>query len=415
MGEQVLQVHISISAEDRIATFTLGTDGALTHQADFSLSGGPGPLALSPDSTTLYCSRRGAAIVSSLALEHDTGLPVRETGAVDEVSQSVYIGLDPKGAHLLSCCNGDGRVSAHRLASDGSIVRGQPPTSTVYGATGAHSVNADPSGRFVFVPHVGWDGYPLVSAGGTPAERAKAKAVYNQSDAVYQFTFDSQTGTLVPNNTPICHYEWMGRGPRHMCFHPTLPMAYTTDEMSSTITALSLNTATGELKIEQSVSLLPERGRWAEHLNAVDFTDAQSGDDETLVSQLKVLQRDREEDADVNSAAQLRMHPSGRWLFAPNRGHDTIACFEVGQDDGLLSLIERVPTEPHTRGIAMDPNGRFLLAAGVYSGAVSVYRVQSSGLLRFVHRQMVGEAPMWIIVASPRGIPISFPSDRAAL
>lgn len=406
-----LRVYISISAEDRIATFGLHASGALTHRADFPLSGGPGPLALAPDSRTLYCSRRGEAAISSLALDPDSGWPVRETGSVSEASQSVYIGLDPTGAHLLSCCNGDGRVSAHRLASDGSILRGQLPTSTVHGAIGAHSVNADPSGRFVFVPHVGWDGYPLVSAGGTPAQRAEAKAAYSQSDAVYQFTFDSDTGTLAPNDTPLCHYEWMARGPRHMCFHPSLAMAYTTDEMSSTVTALALNTDTGELKIEQSVPMLPERGRWAEHLHAAHFADPASGNDEVLLGALNSLQQEREADGDGNSAAQLRIHPSGRWLYAPNRGHDTIACFAVG-DDGLLSLIERVPTEPHTRGMALDPDGRYLLAAGVYSGAVSVYAVdEQSGRLRFVHRQAVGQSPMWIIVASAT----TGPSDRAAL
>ena len=122
-----------------------------------------------------------------------------------------------------------------------------------------------------------------------------------------------------------------------------------------------------------------------------------------LLSSLEALQLEREVDDDTNSAAQLRVHPSGRWLYAPNRGHDTIAVFEVGARDGLLSLVERVPTEPHTRGMALDPTGQWLLAAGVYSGAVSVYSIDvGSGRLRFVHRQKVGAAPMWIIVTCPQ-------------
>jgi 6-phosphogluconolactonase (cycloisomerase 2 family) len=218
-----LCVYISISAEERIATFGLdpGT-GALTHRDDFALAGGPGPLALARDGRTLYCSRRGDAILSSLALEGGSGRIRRESGAVSEASQSVYISLDAGGTHLLSCCNGDGRVSAHRLCSDGAL--SGPPVSTVHATIGAHSVNVDPSGAFVFVPHVGWDGYPLISAGGQPAERAEAKAAYDKSDAVYQFTFDA-AGTLAPNATPVLWYEWMARGPRHMRFHPTLPMA----------------------------------------------------------------------------------------------------------------------------------------------------------------------------------------------
>ena len=214
-----LCVYVSVSAEDRIATFGLDpTTGALTHRDDFALGGGPGPLALHPNGRTLYCSRRGDAILSSLALE---GGRIRgESGAVSEASQSVYISLDPSSTHLLSCCNGDGRISAHQLGTDGAV--SGPPVSTVHARIGAHSVNPDPSGAFVFVPHVGWDGYPLISAGGQPAERAEAKAAYNESDAIYQFTFDA-SGTLAPNATPVLWYEWMARGPRHMCFHPTLP------------------------------------------------------------------------------------------------------------------------------------------------------------------------------------------------
>eukprot|EP01050_Picozoa_sp_SAG11_P025193 SAG11_NODE_5603_length_1511_cov_0.900142_3_plen_74_part_01 len=69
-----LCVHVSISAEDRIATFGLDSvTGALTHHSDFPLGGGPGPLALAPDGRTLYCSRRGDAVVSSLALEGGSG------------------------------------------------------------------------------------------------------------------------------------------------------------------------------------------------------------------------------------------------------------------------------------------------------------------------------------------------------
>ena len=173
----------------------------------------------------------------------------------------------------------------------------------------------------------------------------------------------------------------------------------TSDEMSSTVTALALSPANGELTIEQSIPMLPERGRWAEPLHAPDF--AAAGSSEELLASLEALQAEREADDDTNSAAQLRIHPSGRWLYAPSRGHDTIACFAVGAEDGLLSLIERVPTEPHTRGMALDPDGRFLLAAGVYSGAVSVYSINAdSGRLQFVHRQAVGEAPMWIVVAA---------------
>eukprot|EP01051_Picozoa_sp_SAG22_P005445 SAG22_NODE_322_length_12387_cov_50.101400_7_plen_118_part_00 len=76
-----------------------------------------------------------------------------------------------------------------------------------------------------------------------------------------------------------------------------------------------------------------------------------------LAHHLDALQRARDENDETNSTAQLRLHPSGRFLYAPNRGHDSIACFAVDADDGTLSLIQRVPTEPHTRGMDVAPSG----------------------------------------------------------
>ena len=79
-------------------------------------------------------------------------------------------------------------------------------------------------GERITVPMVLMDAQQQDAVMVLDAERAEAKAAYNESDAIYQFTFDA-SGTLAPNATPVLWYEWMARGPRHMCFHPTLPMA----------------------------------------------------------------------------------------------------------------------------------------------------------------------------------------------
>jgi 6-phosphogluconolactonase len=401
MEQQQMCVYVTVSGEDRVARFRLdSTSGTLTHAENFALSGGPGPLVLSPDGGTLYVSRRGDSTLSSLCIEPHSGRLLKESGAVLEPSNAVYISVDPAGRHLFSCDNGSGRVSAHRLGEDGGLVTGRPAVANLTSAKGAHSVTADQTGRYVFVSTVGWDGYPLVAAGGTPAERAAAKATYDKSDAIYQYCFDSQTGELTPNDPPVVHYEQMARGPRHLCLHPSLAVAYTTDEMSSTVTVLWLDGAAGTLQLRQSVSTMPEGGRWVDPLNAADFAAPERVNDGVLQQQLEALQRDREADEDPNSTAQLRLHPSGRFLFVPNRGHDSIACFAVSPGDGRLSLIERVPTEPHTRGMDIDPTGQFVLTAGVHSGAVSVYRMHpTTGRLRFVSRHNVGKAPMWVLVA----------------
>ena len=101
-----------------------------------------------------------------------------------------------------------------------------------------------------------------------------------------------------------------------------------------------------------------------------------------------------------NTTAQLRVHPSGRFLYAPNRGHDSIACFAIDPASGKLTLIGRAATEPHVRGFDVDPQGKFVFAAGVDSGRMSVYGVdRGSGMLTFLDSCEVGEKPMWVLAA----------------
>lgn len=467
-------VYVTVSGEDRIAVYDLNpATGALTPKpgpaSSFAVSGRPGPLCLSPGGDTLYVSRRGEGELSSLAIDRPSGALTAVTGAVGEGgADAVFISLDWTGRFLLSC--GSASVRVHRLgggedepsgAGGGHLVAGRGPAASLGTSAGAHCVVADRSNRFVFVPHVAWDNNPI---DGTPAERAAAKAGYDQSDMVQQFVFDGGgTPALQPNPVaPLLHYVGMGRGPRHLCFHPLLEVAYTTDEMSSTVTALSLDTAVGTLALINSVSTLPEGGRYADTMDAADTAvhPASAKPAAELQEQLREQQRARDSNSEPNSTAQLRVHPTGRFLFAPNRGHDSIACFAASPSDGALSLIEHVPTEPHTRGMDLTPDGelnrgphasplsfsplrairnpagrtrllfetarhpshgprcllpavnlavnsarlyaagKFLLAAGVESGAVTVYAIDgTTGRLSVADRCIVGAQPMWVLVA----------------
>ena len=99
-----------------------------------------------------------------------------------------------------------------------------------------------------------------------------------------------------------------------------------------------------------------------------------------------------------NTTAQLRVHPSGKFLYAPNRGHESVACFSIDSASGELTLIGRVPTEAHTRGMDIDPQGRFLFAAGAESGNMSAYAIDGdSGELTHLQTYEVGPAPLWVL------------------
>ena len=152
-------------------------------------------------------------------------------------------------------------------------------------------------------------------------------------------------------------------GPRHFCFHPTLDLLYFSDEQGNSVTSYSLDPALGTLRPVQTVSTLPEG---------------------TTVS---------------NTCAQIQISPTGRMLYAPNRGHDTIACFSVDAK-GRLERVANVPTEPTPRAFSLDPAGKFLLAAGLDSGKLAAYRTdEAAGNLEPVATYDMGSGPMWVLIA----------------
>src|SRR5690606_37914821 len=202
-------------------------------------------------------------------------------------------------------------------------------------ALNAHSILADPSNRFVFVPHTG-------------------------PNAIYQFRFDVATGRLIPGDPPRVEPE-PSRGPRHAKFHPALPVAYVINESGSTVTAYRFDAQAGTLTPFQELPTLPP-----------DYTAN-------------------------NSTADLHLTPDGRFLYGSNRGHNSIAAYRVDPTTGDLELIDCFETEATPRSFAIDRTGRFLYAAGQGSGRVAAYRIDpdTGELLRFATYD-VGPQPTWI-------------------
>lgn len=152
-----------------------------------------------------------------------------------------------------------------------------------------------------------------------------------------------------------------GCGPRH-CFHPRLPVLYVANEQGCSVSVYRINSSTGTLTRWHTVSTLP------------------SGFD------------------GENSCSQIRITPDGNNLFAPNRGHDSIANFMLNPMNGALSLIEIVPTETVPRACQLAPDGSLLLVAGIASGRIAVYRIEwEDRTLKALGMAEVGEMPMWIL------------------
>ncbi len=199
--------------------------------------------------------------------------------------------------------------------------------------------------RYAFVPHIAGNGPNLI----------------------YQYRFDEQTGHVTPNDPPTVS-PGRDAGPRHFCFHPSQDILYFSNEQECSVEAYHFDITRGTLTPFQAVSTLPE-----------DYTER-------------------------NSCAQIQITPSGQFVYAPNRGHNSIACFAVDVSTGALTAIGRVPTEMVPRAFSIDPTGHFLYAAGLESGQLASYRIDSNtGMLQPLDIYPLGDRPMWVLIVQLPG------------
>jgi 6-phosphogluconolactonase len=251
----------------------------------------------------------------------------------------VPAGADP--AHIAVDHTGRFLLAAYYVAGkvtvhaikDGTL--SDRPVQTVSTADKAHCILPDPSNRFVFVPHTG-------------------------PNAIFQFTFRADTGRLAANEAAKVTTP-PGTGPRHIVFHPSRDIAYVVNEQGGSVTAYRFDPKAGTLAPLQTTSTLPKEFKG------------------------------------TNACAEIKMHPSGRFLYASNRGHDSIARFTV-DGEGRLTAAGQTPTEKTPRSFDLDPSGKFLFAAGESSGKVVSYRIdQKTGDLARLKTYNVGKTPWWVM------------------
>ena len=293
----------------------------------------------------MHVAQRGSNQLTSFRIgASDGSLP--PLGTIPLGSDPCYLGMDRTGRFLLGAYYLAEKASVHRIGADGAAQ--DPPIEWRTTGRGAHCFQTDRANRFAFVPHIEGNGAP---------------------NAIFQFRFDAETGQLAPN-APDRFTAAEMLGPRHFCFHPNQKFIYTANEDSSTVSAYHFDNAKGTLGAFQTVSTLPPEG----------YVPGE----------------------EPNSCAQIRITPNGQFLYAPNRGHNSVACFRVAES-GSLSTIGYTPIERHTRGTAMDPEGRFYYTTGTRSGRMASFAIsQQTGALEPLENFAIGEAPMWVeIVTQP--------------
>lgn len=329
-------VYVSESGDNRIALFTLDEEsGELTRTGAFDLPGSPGSLAIRPDHTRLYASVRSTKQFASIRVDPATGA-LSDAVLTPAGSNSTYVHLDKTGGWLLSASYSEGVVSASRI-TDG-VVTGAPVSSLVTGKK-AHSILTDPANRFAFVPHVGG------------------------LNKVEQLIFDATTGALAPNDPPHLGGE-AGAGPRHMAFHPGGRWVYLVNEQGQSVTRCDYDPATGTLTRRETLSTTPPE--W---------------------------------DKAKGSCADIHVSADGRFLYASNRGHDSLAVFSIAPATGKLTSRGQTATEKTPRSFALIPGGEdYIVSAGQGADKLIVYRRDpDNGTLTPLKSYPCGKSPAWVL------------------
>ena len=337
-------MYVSLQDDDKVLVLTMdaGT-GKLTPKGEVPVSGGPSPLAISPDQKALYVGHRNVSGISSFRIDPDTG-ELTQNGTVSPEAAPTFLSTDRSGRYLLSSYYQGAHAAVHPIGDDGAI--GGPPIEWLETAIGAHAMQTDPSNKFAFVPHIDNRGGP---------------------NAIFQFKFDPNTGHLTPNS-PLRVGQPTGTGPRHFCFHPSKDILYFSNEQGSSVTGYNFDPTDGTLSAFQTISTLP------------------AGYQES------------------NTCSQIQISPSGKFLYAPNRGQNSIACFSVDASSGQLTAIGQVSTEDRPSAFSLDLEGNFLFAAGSETNRLASYRINGdTGELTPLETYSVGKRPMWVLITNLGG------------
>jgi 6-phosphogluconolactonase len=287
----------------------------------------PSFLTLSPNRRFLYAvsevgyGGKSEAYVYAFAIDPATGKLAFVNRQTSGGGGACHLVVDKTGKYLLVANYGSGSAASFSLKPDGSVgdqiskiqFEGSGPNSARQRGPHAHAVVLSPDNRFVFVPDLG-------------------------SDRIQILRFDSSNGSLTPNSPSEVAVK-PGAGPRHFTFLPDGRFAYVLCEMGSLVIVFRHDSSTGGLTEVQSLSTIPD-GFSAE-----------------------------------NNSAEIEVDSSGRFLYASNRGHDSIAVFSIDHQNGQLKRIQIESTQGRTpRNFTMDPTNAQLLAADQDSNRIVVFR-----------------------------------------
>lgn len=293
----------------------------------------PSFLAVHPSRSFLYAVNevgtfggKPGGSVSAFAIDSQSGRLSLLNEQSSAGADPAHLVVDRDGRHVVVANYSGATVAVLPVGDDGRL----KPATDVRRHTGSsvdrerqnephpHGIALDRTNRFAYVTDLGLD-------------------------QIVVYRFDATRGALAAGSPAFATVP-PGSGPRHVALHPEGRFAYVINEMACTITAFGVDPASGGLRQLETVSTLP-----AGQPVAAGF-----------------------------STAEIAVHPSGRFLYGSNRGHDTIAVFAIDGSSGRLSLVEHEPTQGRTpRGFGIEPEGAYLVVGNQRSDSVVVMRIHA--------------------------------------
>lgn len=311
---------------------------------------GPGFLAKHPTLPCLYAvgTLDGKPSLIAYAVESSgSGHSLKLLNA-QEIGDggATHLAVDATGRTIVTAQYGAGSVAVFSLNDDGSIrkrlqlVKHGDPSEVRPNQTSPHPhwAGFSPDNRFVFIPDLG-------------------------KDQVVVYSFDAETSKITPHGVGTLP---PGAGPRHMKFHPNAKWAYVLNENDVSVTQFNYDAKTGTMTAGPTLPAVPK---------------------EQLAREKRF------------SASEIRIHPSGQFVYSATRGHDTITAFRVNQESGELTVVDREPVRgARPRNFNLTPDGHWLLAGGQDSHTVSVFAVdQTTGELTYNRNVVHSPAPICVL------------------
>ncbi len=322
-----------------VGTYTAGTrsegiylirmdrrSGQLRRVGSVAAGANPSFLAIHPNGRVLYAvnelekyRERATGAVSAFAIASDTGALTRLNEQPSEGGAPCFVSVDRSGRVALVANYAGGSVALLPIEANGALApahvvqhTGKGPNAERQEAPHAHCILPDPTNRFALAADLG-------------------------ADRVFVYRLDLEGRSLRHIEEGDAGLR-PGAGPRHLAFHPTLPLVFVANELDSTVATLRFDSARGALSLQGTLSTLP--AGWT----------------------------------GTNYPADIHVAANGRTLYVSNRGHNSIAMFSVADSTGTLALEQVISTAGDwPRNFTLDPTGRWLLVANQRSGSVVVF------------------------------------------